>query len=109
MYEIGQGVKQNMAEALRLFQKAAAQGGAGAKENVKRAERELSKQQQATLLATPASPLSLSTSCANCSITEAMGSLTMKSCARCKAVVYCGKECQIQHWKAEGGHRAVCK
>ena len=28
-------------------------------------------------------------------------------CARCKAVVYCSRECQVQHWKS--GHKASCK
>ena len=32
----------------------------------------------------------------------------LKTCARCKAVSYCGKECQAQHWKS-GGHKATCK
>ena len=30
----------------------------------------------------------------------------MKKCARCRAVVYCGKECQVAHWSE---HKKVCK
>lgn len=41
--------------------------------------------------------------CANC------GSTThLKECMRCKAVVYCSKECQKAHWKAENGHKSTC-
>ena len=48
--------------------------------------------------------------CSNCGTAAAEGSsgVTLKPCSRCKAVVYCGKECQMQHWKA-GGHKAGCK
>lgn len=28
-------------------------------------------------------------------------------CNRCKAARYCGKDCQLKHWK--GGHAKVCK
>ena len=31
----------------------------------------------------------------------------MKRCARCKLASYCGKECQIEHWKAS--HKYSCK
>ena len=49
------------------------------------------------------------TECAHCGSAEtAGGSVALKPCSRCKAVVYCGRECQAAHWKA-GGHRAVCK
>jgi len=30
----------------------------------------------------------------------------LKSCTRCKAVAYCGKECQREHWKL--GHKVDC-
>ena len=33
--------------------------------------------------------------------------IKLKSCARCKAFLYCSKECQIKHWKA--GHKVDCK
>ena len=34
---------------------------------------------------------------------------TALPCSRCKAVVYCGKECQLQHWKKAGSNKAECK
>ena len=30
----------------------------------------------------------------------------LKACVRCKAVWYCGKDCQVEHWKA--GHKIDC-
>ena len=33
-----------------------------------------------------------------------------KQCIACKAVRYCGKECQLAHWKLKpGGHKAACR
>ena len=43
--------------------------------------------------------------CANCNQQEpALGDY--KKCNQCKAVVYCGRKCQLAHWKA--GHKKVC-
>mmetsp|Transcript_30523 Transcript_30523/g.51883 ORF Transcript_30523/g.51883 Transcript_30523/m.51883 type:complete len:152 (+) Transcript_30523:852-1307(+) len=42
--------------------------------------------------------------CANCR-KEAEGS-SFKRCVRCLGAWYCGKECQVQHWKA--GHKIDC-
>jgi hypothetical protein len=44
------------------------------------------------------------TECANCGESAA----SLLACARCKLVSYCGKACQIQHWKAHFGHKALC-
>jgi TPR repeat protein len=32
----------------------------------------------------------------------------LKPCKLCHTVQYCGRECQVQHWK-QGGHRRECK
>ncbi len=42
--------------------------------------------------------------CANC-MKEA-GCSSFKRCVRCLGAWYCGKECQVQHWKA--GHKIDC-
>eukprot|EP00984_Skeletonema_dohrnii_P012347 scaffold4992_cov156-Skeletonema_dohrnii-CCMP3373.AAC.6 len=42
--------------------------------------------------------------CANCR-KEAEGS-SFKRCVRCLGAWYCGKDCQVQHWKA--GHKIDC-
>jgi hypothetical protein len=94
-----------------LFRKSAAQGHAQAKEYVLHVEGELRKQQQIapSSVAERTSPVTLPPqACANCGVGETAGRAALKPCSRCKAVVYCGKECQAQHWKA-GGHRAKCK
>ena len=47
--------------------------------------------------------------CAACGKTEGelLIGFALKKCARCKAVQYCGTDCQRRHWR--GGHKAVCK
>ena len=42
--------------------------------------------------------------CTNCRV-KAEGS-SLKRCVRCLGAWYCGKECQVQHWKA--GHKIDC-
>ncbi len=42
--------------------------------------------------------------CANCRKEE--GCSSFKRCVRCLGAWYCGKECQVQHWKA--GHKIDC-
>ena len=101
----GHGVYQDFGKALRWLRKAAAQGHEAAKKVMPLVEGELRNQRQA---AVPASQPSLSVTCANCGVAEAAGGGALKPCSRCKAVVYCGKECQAKHWK-EGGHKAMCK
>ena len=45
--------------------------------------------------------------CANCSSTRSTEGDALHVCTRCKAVYYCGKPCQIQHWR-HGGHKVFC-
>jgi len=47
-------------------------------------------------------PVSSTSSCARCGVAGPV----LKACARCKAVVYCSRECQAAHWKA--GHKGSC-
>ena len=44
-----------------------------------------------------------SAECANCTLKD-----KLSDCSRCKLVKYCGKACQVQHWKAAGGHKKFC-
>ena len=45
-------------------------------------------------------------SCANCKRDAQCFSRKMKRCTRCKAAWYCGRECQLKHWK--DGHKIDC-
>ena len=45
--------------------------------------------------------------CFVCGVRPSPGS-KHKLCGGCKAVVYCGKDCQVKHWK-EGGHKQECQ
>mmetsp|Transcript_3906 Transcript_3906/g.12803 ORF Transcript_3906/g.12803 Transcript_3906/m.12803 type:complete len:512 (+) Transcript_3906:109-1644(+) len=46
--------------------------------------------------------------CAWCG-TLAAPSRTLSRCGKCQRVAYCSKECQRQHWRADGGnHKARC-
>jgi hypothetical protein len=83
----------------------AEQGLAGDEVSAMLAEGELRKQRRAAPPSSPEFtstdvPCSSSRACANCGITETAGSVALKPCSRCKAVVYCGKACQVQHWRA---------
>jgi len=44
--------------------------------------------------------------CANCKRNAECLSEKMKQCVRCKAAWYCGRECQVKHWK--DGHKTEC-
>ena len=97
MYDQGRGMPKKVAKALSWFRKAAAQGFPAALERVA----ELEAMQSSHAGMGPGK-------CANCGALEAPGGAALKPCARCKSVVYCGRECQIEHWKAPGGHKSSC-
>ena len=44
--------------------------------------------------------------CANCDRHHMSFGQKLKCCTRCKAVWYCGRKCQLDHWKA--GHKVDC-
>jgi hypothetical protein len=44
--------------------------------------------------------------CYNCHRAEEPGVVALKSCSRCRIAVYCGTDCQKEHWSC---HKAVCK
>ena len=59
--------------------------------------------------AAAACPLQVNDGCANCGAKAGPDNTTsLKPCGRCKTTMYCGRECQMAHWK-EGGHRNACK
>jgi len=44
--------------------------------------------------------------CANCNKTDDSNGEKLLVCSRCKVVRYCGRDCQVQHWKE---HKKECK
>ena len=42
--------------------------------------------------------------CSHCGIVSSQRAL--RKCSRCKAVAYCGRDCQVAHWSK---HKCVCK
>jgi len=107
MYENGQGVKQDHAEAVRWYRKAAEQGLLNAVAALKQLSAGAVKSSASTLTPKTVAPAT-GRVCSNCGIGERGGGAALKPCSRCKVALYCGRECQVQHWKA-GGHKAVCK
>lgn len=45
--------------------------------------------------------------CSNCQRNSAELGVKMKVCGRCKTVVFCSKECQLEGWKRH--HKIDCK
>ena len=47
--------------------------------------------------------------CGNGSALEDPPDIKLTACARCHMVYYCGRACQVQHWKRKpGGHKQFC-
>jgi len=106
-YANGQGVKRDHAEAVRWYRKAAEQGLVSAVSALNP-----SSAGAVSSNASPSTPKAIVPAtgrvCSNCGIGEGGGGAALKPCSRCKVALYCGRDCQVQHWKA-GGHKAVCK
>jgi len=45
--------------------------------------------------------------CANCLASQSREGAALQVCTRCKAVSYCSRACQKQHW-GKGGHKQFC-
>ena len=107
MYLNGQGVRQDHAEAVRWYRKAAEQGLVYAVSALNRLSAGA-----VTSNASPSTPKAIVPAagrvCSNCGIGEGGGGAALKPCSRYKVALYCGRECQVRHWKA-GGIKAVCK
>jgi TPR repeat protein len=63
------------------------------------------KQERYGSLREKAAPFLKTNMCAHCYATG--GNVTIRLCAACKAVGYCGRECQMKHWRL--GHKADCE
>lgn len=60
------------------------------------------KCEEATRFVLGKESLSRELGCAYCGYKD----ITLKACTRCRAVWYCGRECQMNHWRI--GHKEDC-
>ena len=137
MYHHGQGVDQSYERAAEYYEAAATQGDAGAQYNlgclygnghcveqsietarewwVKAAEQgeqsaikelqDLDKIEERTTHSFIPKPLE----CASCYRPHDPSEHKLRPCNRCHRVYYCGRECQVKHWKKEfNGHKKNC-
>ena len=103
MYREGKGVQQDFSKAVLWFEKAASQGFDPAKQAL---EQIRILQARASSADPPVSSSDARGVCAYCAA-EAPSGTSLKSCSRCGIVLYCGRDCQLAHWKA--GHKKSCK
>ena len=103
MYGNGQGVQQNLCKAGFWLEKAASQDFSPAKLAL---EQLRSNEVRATSSDSPTSPSDAVGTCGHCAAQASSGT-SLKSCSGCGTVVYCGRDCQVAHWKA--GHKKSCK
>ena len=96
MYTNGQGVKRDHAEAVRWYRKAAEQGLVYAVSALNRLSGAVTS--NASSLTPKAIAPATGRVCSNCGIGERGGGAALKPCSRCKVALYCGRECQVQHW-----------
>jgi TPR repeat protein len=131
MYYQGQGVTKSIEKAIELFTQAANQGhvraqfilglmcikGEGVDKSIKLArewwikaalqdhETALQQLQQLDKEEGRTTPTILC--CSTCGKPKTP-LRPLKPCKLCHTVQYCGRECQVNHWK-QGGHRRACK
>ena len=103
LYATGQGVEQSFESAREWWMKSAAQGV----ENAIKGLQQLDKQEGRTTPSFVPKPFE----CAECFRPHDPSENKLRPCKRCQRVYYCGKECQVKHWKREGewGHKQNCK
>ena len=107
LYADGRGVRQDHAEAVRWYRKAAEQGLVYAVSALNRLSADAATS-NASFSTPKATAPATGRVCSNCGIGERGDGAALKPCSRYKVTWYCARECQVQHWKA-GGHKAVCK
>ena len=101
MYAKGRGVQQDFCEAALWFEKAAIQGHDQAKLELEELRLFQARDSRTDPRSSDAQGV-----CACCAA-QAPSGKSLKSCSRCGVVVYCGRDCQIAHWKAR--HKKNCK
>ena len=101
LYCNGQGVEQSHETAREWWMKTAEQGDALAIANLQK----LDKHEGRTTPSFIPKPFE----CASCYRPHDPSEHKLRPCARCHRVYYCGRECQVKHWKHErNGHKKGC-
>jgi len=101
LYYNGQGVEQSNEKARAWWMKAAEQGNEGAIKNLE----ELDEFEGRTTPSFVPKPFE----CASCYRPHDPSEHKLRPCNGCHRVYYCGKECQVKHWKKEiNGHKQYC-
>jgi len=100
-YVQGQGVEQSNEKAHKLWMKSAQQGF----ENAIGCLQKLDKQEGRTTPSFVPKPFE----CATCYRPHDPPEHKLRPCKRCHRAFYCGKECQVKHWKEKfNGHKQLC-
>jgi len=101
LYCNGQGVEQSNETAREWWMKAAEQGVENAIKNLQWLD-EIEGRTTPSFTPTPFE-------CATCYRPHDPSEHKLRPCKRCHRVYYCGKECQVKHWKLEiNGHKQMC-
>jgi len=101
LYYNGQGVEQSIETARKLWMKAAEQG----LENAIKSLQELDEQEGRTTPSFIPKPIE----CASCYQPHNPSEHKLRPCNGCHRVYYCGRECQVKHWKDKyNGHKGNC-
>ena len=100
-YAKGQGVEQSIEAARKWLMKSAEQGNESAIGNLQ----QLDKQEGRTTPSFVPKPFE----CASCYRPHDLSEHKLNACNRCHRVYYCGRECQVKHWKEKvDGHKKNC-
>ena len=101
LYYNGDGVEQSNETASEWWMKSAEQG----EENAIKSLQQLDKKEGRTTPSFVPKPFE----CANCYRPPDPPEHTLNACNRCLRVFYCGRKCQVEHWKARvNGHKKNC-
>ena len=101
LYMYGQGVERSNEKAREWWMKAAEQGN----ENAMKGLHALDKDEGRTTPSFTPKPFE----CATCYRPHDPSEHKLRPCNGCHRVYYCGKECQVKHWKRErNGHKKMC-
>ena len=102
LYANGQGVEQSIETARKWLMKAAEQGDEDAIGGLQRLD-EIEGRTTPSFIPKPFE-------CATCYRPHDPSEHKLRPCKRCHRVFYCGKECQMKHWKEEGrnAHKQKC-